>query len=316
MATLATVLDKLFENQNRPGRTRRAPRSRRAQPVRPFANEDIFFHVKRIDNSRVVRAADPAGAPGLLEDDRLGGGGGRAADRRAASQRLRSAGGLSDSISACRKRTGWPTNRLRSNCRKPSCFRRRAWRNWRATSSSSIRRRRKWCTWMVRGTRRWRRTAEVSREPAGETGSNPRGRRAMPLSPTTQRLQWLLWVLLAWAGIIFGRLVWLQVIRHDELLRLAEQQQQKNRGSASPARVHLRSHRAAAGEDLAGRIDRRQSAEDSGSQDRGRSAFPHSGSWIGPSCTNGFSAYQVARQPFHVGEAQAGRRSRPNACAA
>ena len=28
-------------------------------PVRPFANEDIFFHVKRIDNSRVVRAADP-----------------------------------------------------------------------------------------------------------------------------------------------------------------------------------------------------------------------------------------------------------------
>jgi cell division protein FtsI (penicillin-binding protein 3) len=49
----------------------------------------------------------------------------------------------------------------------------------------------------------------------------------MPLPPTTQRLQWLLWALLAWAGIIFGRLVWLQVIRHDELLRLAEQQQQK-----------------------------------------------------------------------------------------
>src|SRR6185503_20724465 len=49
----------------------------------------------------------------------------------------------------------------------------------------------------------------------------------MPLPPTTQRLQWLLWALLAWAGIIFGRLVWLQVIRHDELLRMAEQQQQK-----------------------------------------------------------------------------------------
>jgi cell division protein FtsI (penicillin-binding protein 3) len=49
----------------------------------------------------------------------------------------------------------------------------------------------------------------------------------MPLSPTTQRLQWLLWALLAWAGIIFGRLVWLQVIRHDELQRLAEQQQQR-----------------------------------------------------------------------------------------
>src|SRR6476661_9618391 len=49
----------------------------------------------------------------------------------------------------------------------------------------------------------------------------------MPPSPTTQRLQRLLWVLLAWAGIIFGRLVWLQVIGHDELLRMAEQQQQR-----------------------------------------------------------------------------------------
>ncbi len=49
----------------------------------------------------------------------------------------------------------------------------------------------------------------------------------MPPPSTTQRLQWLLWTLLAWAGIIFGRLVWLQVIRHDELLRMAEQQQQK-----------------------------------------------------------------------------------------
>jgi cell division protein FtsI (penicillin-binding protein 3) len=49
----------------------------------------------------------------------------------------------------------------------------------------------------------------------------------MRLPPTTQRLQWLLWVLLAWAGAIFGRLIWLQVIRHDDLLRMAEQQQQK-----------------------------------------------------------------------------------------
>jgi hypothetical protein len=28
-------------------------------PVRYFANDDIYFHVKRIDNSRVVRQADP-----------------------------------------------------------------------------------------------------------------------------------------------------------------------------------------------------------------------------------------------------------------
>src|SRR3954463_5928352 len=57
MATLATALDKLFETQsNRAGAARRAEAS---EPVRAFANEDIFFHVKRIDNSRVVRAADP-----------------------------------------------------------------------------------------------------------------------------------------------------------------------------------------------------------------------------------------------------------------
>ena len=32
---------------------------RQAVPVRGFANDDIYFHVKRIDNSRVVRQADP-----------------------------------------------------------------------------------------------------------------------------------------------------------------------------------------------------------------------------------------------------------------
>ena len=58
MATIATVLDKLFENQiNRAGSA--AHRHEASAAVRPFANEDIFFHVKRIDNSRVVRAADP-----------------------------------------------------------------------------------------------------------------------------------------------------------------------------------------------------------------------------------------------------------------
>jgi hypothetical protein len=58
MATIATVLDKLFESQiNRAGSA--AHRQEASAAVRPFANEDIFFHVKRIDNSRVVRAADP-----------------------------------------------------------------------------------------------------------------------------------------------------------------------------------------------------------------------------------------------------------------
>ena len=49
----------------------------------------------------------------------------------------------------------------------------------------------------------------------------------MLLTPTTRRLQVLLWVLLAWAGVIFGRLIWLQVIRHDELLRMADSQHQR-----------------------------------------------------------------------------------------
>ena len=46
---------------------RNAERSQRTAPalageagrLRPFANDDIYFYVKRIDNSRVVRAADP-----------------------------------------------------------------------------------------------------------------------------------------------------------------------------------------------------------------------------------------------------------------
>src|SRR5580704_12695003 len=44
---------------------------------------------------------------------------------------------------------------------------------------------------------------------------------------STRRLKWLLWMLLGWVGAIFARLVWLQIIQHDDLLRLAQQQQQK-----------------------------------------------------------------------------------------
>ncbi len=48
----------------------------------------------------------------------------------------------------------------------------------------------------------------------------------MPLNQSTRRLQWLLWIMLAWVAAIFGRLVWLQVIRHDEFLKLAQSQQE------------------------------------------------------------------------------------------
>ena len=44
---------------------------------------------------------------------------------------------------------------------------------------------------------------------------------------STQRLKWLLWLMLVWVAAIFGRLVFLQVLRHDELLRLAQSQQQR-----------------------------------------------------------------------------------------
>src|SRR5437879_12273392 len=48
----------------------------------------------------------------------------------------------------------------------------------------------------------------------------------MPFDPPTRRLQKLLWGILAWAVVIFGRLVWLQVVKHDEFAKLAEQQQE------------------------------------------------------------------------------------------
>jgi hypothetical protein len=59
MATIATVLNRFFEKGLE--RSERASAAADASVrVRPFANEDIYFYVKRIDNSRVVREADPA----------------------------------------------------------------------------------------------------------------------------------------------------------------------------------------------------------------------------------------------------------------
>src|SRR5260370_666052 len=58
MATLATVYNRFFMRDLEESR----PASRRADAaarLRPFANEDICLFVKRIDNTRVVREADP-----------------------------------------------------------------------------------------------------------------------------------------------------------------------------------------------------------------------------------------------------------------
>ncbi len=64
MATLATICHRIFVNA--PGREGTADRNGQpvrsapaAVPVRAYANEDVYFFVKRIDNRRLVRQADP-----------------------------------------------------------------------------------------------------------------------------------------------------------------------------------------------------------------------------------------------------------------
>jgi hypothetical protein len=55
VATLATVYNRFFLTSERAETTRRTG----GAALRAFANEDIYFFVKRIDNTRVVREADP-----------------------------------------------------------------------------------------------------------------------------------------------------------------------------------------------------------------------------------------------------------------
>jgi hypothetical protein len=57
MATLATVYSRVFTKSA--ARNAGAPQINAVAPLRAFPNEDIYFFVKRIDNSRVVRQADP-----------------------------------------------------------------------------------------------------------------------------------------------------------------------------------------------------------------------------------------------------------------
>ena len=59
MATLAGVFGKLFV-KSIDGEDVLASREAAGNRLRAFPNEDIQFYVKRIDNSRVIREADPA----------------------------------------------------------------------------------------------------------------------------------------------------------------------------------------------------------------------------------------------------------------
>ena len=57
MATLANVYGRLLGRGQATSKTRTAANA--AIPLRAFANEDIYFYVKTIDNRSVVREADP-----------------------------------------------------------------------------------------------------------------------------------------------------------------------------------------------------------------------------------------------------------------
>jgi hypothetical protein len=60
MAALATVYNKVTGGAARgDGHAKVSSSKIKVAPVRAFPNEDIYFFVKRIDNSRVVRQADP-----------------------------------------------------------------------------------------------------------------------------------------------------------------------------------------------------------------------------------------------------------------
>jgi hypothetical protein len=59
MATLANMYHRLFERSEHDHERTHAATPDSSSRVRAFANDDIYFFVKRIDNSGVVREADP-----------------------------------------------------------------------------------------------------------------------------------------------------------------------------------------------------------------------------------------------------------------
>jgi hypothetical protein len=59
MATLANIFNRFFERAERADSHSHAPSHDALTRVPAFANEDIYFFTKRIDNTGVVRVADP-----------------------------------------------------------------------------------------------------------------------------------------------------------------------------------------------------------------------------------------------------------------
>ena len=60
MATLATIFDKLTLARTADRTPARASETADDFVIRAVANEDVYFFIKQIDNSMVVREADPA----------------------------------------------------------------------------------------------------------------------------------------------------------------------------------------------------------------------------------------------------------------
>jgi hypothetical protein len=60
MATLAAILDRLAPRDVDAISSRGPNRQPDSHRIRAFANEDVFFFTKQIDNSRIVRQHDPA----------------------------------------------------------------------------------------------------------------------------------------------------------------------------------------------------------------------------------------------------------------
>ena len=60
MATLAAILDRLAAREVDALSSHVQNREPDSNRIRAFANEDVFFFTKRIDNSRIVRQQDPA----------------------------------------------------------------------------------------------------------------------------------------------------------------------------------------------------------------------------------------------------------------
>jgi hypothetical protein len=60
MATLATMLDRFTTHQDPGGARPRILADEDPFEVPAFPNEDVYLYVKHIDNSRILREADPA----------------------------------------------------------------------------------------------------------------------------------------------------------------------------------------------------------------------------------------------------------------